>query len=959
MVKELIDNNLAFESVYSIYLHPQVGYLLGAYVVQCNPTGGLSLKSQRLLPENFPQFAHRLDDKDRELTRILNELTVQALFKQFGQKFSSIDQFLKKFDKIPTQEYIQTYIQRRLAQALPLLSDRNFYLMGKDGYPAFKQLRISDAKAFANFNFDRTPTETRYRAFVKLGEERLDLYRQPVALLTSEPCWMMVGDTAFTFDQKLDGKKLLPFINKRYISIPKSMEAEYFRKFLLRLIEDYPVWATGFTIEKEDGEPHFVLNINSDAQNNYTFSMSVEYGKYAFPLVPFRAVSASMQYDEATDDYRFVKLRRRAEPEKAMQQFFEEIRGGSQLLSDLVLNEEEAYRWLYKHAPAILERRIDIRQQGSGKQLMFQRPRLEAQVTEAEHQYHVHAHVAVGPHKLPLSAIRSHILRGNQKLALPDGTEALLPTEWLEDWKHFFEVARQADDGTYTLQRYQGSLLQTLADGQQSQEDHRKLRAQEIEAFDSIPQQPLPEGLQATPRDYQWAGYDWLCFLKEYGLGGILADDMGLGKTLQTLTLLLREHNGEQAADAPSLIVVPNSLVFNWQAEARKFAPALRCLQYTGLRRQEQLSKFPDHHLIITTYGTVRQDLELLLQYRFHYVVLDESQTIKNRDAKITRAVLKLQAAHRLSLTGTPIENTAMDLWTQMQFLNPGLLGSESFFAKYYALPIERERNERRAEALRKLTAPFIMRRTKDMVATELPPRTDQVQLCEMTPEQHRLYSETKGAIRQTLFSEQALDSLHTNKLQVLSGLQRLRQIAIHPRLVAPEEPMDSGKYTEMWEMLDNILQSGSKVLIFSQFVKFLQIVKYDLMQRGIRFSYIDGSVKDRGKEVDNFQNDPDIPVFLISLKAGGTGLNLTAAEYVFLLDPWWNPAIEQQAMNRAHRIGQQKAVFVYKFITEGSIEEKILKLQERKQQLAGDIIHTEENFFKSLDKEDLLDLLA
>jgi SNF2 family DNA or RNA helicase len=434
---------------------------------------------------------------------------------------------------------------------------------------------------------------------------------------------------------------------------------------------------------------------------------------------------------------------------------------------------------------------------------------------------------------------------------------------------------------------------------------------------------------------------------------------MGLGKTLQTLTLLLREHGGTASAASPSLIVVPNSLVFNWQAEARKFAPALKCLQYTGLRRQEQLSKFADHHLIVTTYGTVRQDLELLLQFRFHYVVLDESQTIKNRDAKITRAVLQLQAAHRLSLTGTPIENSAMDLWTQMQFLNPGLLGSESFFGKYYAIPIEKERNERRAEALRKLTAPFIMRRTKEMVATELPPRTDQVQLCEMTAEQQRLYNETKGAIRQTLFSEQALDSLHTNKLQVLSGLQRLRQIAIHPRLVAPEEPIDSGKYTEMWEMLDNILQSGSKVLIFSQFVKFLQIVKYDLIQRGIRFSYIDGSVRDRGKEVDNFQNDPGIQVFLISLKAGGTGLNLTAAEYVFILDPWWNPAIELQAMNRAHRIGQQKAVFVYKFITEGSIEEKILKLQERKQQLAGDIIQTEDNFFKLLDKDELMDLLA
>lgn len=953
MVKALIDENQAFEAVYSIYLHPQLGYIVGAYVVQNTATGGLSLSNQRLLPENYPQFAHRLDETDRKLTELLNDLTVQALYKQFGQKHSSIDAFLKKYEQLPTREYIQAYIQRRVAQALPLLRGRNFYLMGKDGYPAYQRLEISDLYARANFNIDREPDETRYKAFVKLGDQRLDLYRQPVALLTHEPCWMMVGETAFTFDQKLDGKKLLPFIQKRYIGIPRKMEPDYYRKFLLKLVEDYPVWAKGFSIEKIKQPPHFILQVTADSQSHYTFQMKVQYGSYLFPLVPFRAVSVSLLHDKATDDYTFYKVHRQQEPEEEMRAFFQGLRPEQGLLSDLVLSEDEAYRWLYAHVQDIQRRGIEIRQTGPGKPLVFQKPELRAEIQERDHRFWIRAEVQIGPHRLPLSDLRSHILKGNQNLDLPDGTTALLPTEWLEEWKHFFEVAR-LEDGHYTLYNYQASLLDSLQTGKPREQQYK---SEALTDFDRIEPQPLPSGLQAIPRDYQQAGYDWMCFLQKYGFGGILADDMGLGKTLQTLSLLLRQHGGTVPKPAaPSLVVVPNSLVYNWLNEAKKFAPTLRCLQYTGSRRRAELEQLHTHDLVITTYGTVRQDLEQLLQHRFHYIVLDESQTIKNRDAKITRAVLRLQSEYRLSLTGTPVENTAMDLWTQMQFLNPGLLGSESFFERYYAFPIEREGNEQRAAKLRKLTAPFLLRRTKEMVATELPPRTEQVQLCEMLPEQQRLYNDTKGAIRRTLFSETALDSLYNNKIQVLSGLQQLRQIAIHPRMVEPEVN-ESGKYAEMWSMLDSILAEGSKVLIFSQFVKFLQILKYDVMQRGLPYSYIDGSVRDRGAEVEKFQTDPATKLFLISLKAGGTGLNLTAAEYVFLLDPWWNPAIEQQAMNRAHRIGQDKPVFVYKFITEGSIEEKIQLLQERKQKIAGDIIHTEENFFKSLDKTELLDL--
>ena len=443
-------------------------------------------------------------------------------------------------------------------------------------------------------------------------------------------------------------------------------------------------------------------------------------------------------------------------------------------------------------------------------------------------------------------------------------------------------------------------------------------------------------------------------------MAGILADDMGLGKTIQTLSFLLKQkENGNQT---PSLVVLPTSLVHNWCNEARKFAPALNVLVHTGVGRRKELEYFTKFDLILTTYGIVRQDIKQLKDFPFHYVILDESQMIKNPESKTAKAIRKLVSSYRLSLTGTPIENTVMDIWSQMAFLNPGLLGNEAFFKRFYVTPIEKNKDAKRSAKLKRIISPFILRRKKNQVEQDLPPKIEKLQFCEMADEQEKLYEDIKNTYRNYLMELISQNTLKKNKLNILTGLQKLRQIAIHPKLVEPDnfELKHSGKYKEVKRLLKQVIETeGSKVLIFSQFVKMLQLLRKDLDEEKIRYNYLDGMTKDRQSQVDSFQKDESIKVFLISLKAGGVGLNLTAADYVFILDPWWNPAVENQAIDRSHRIGQKRTVFYYKFITKDSIEEKIVALQRRKAKLSDDIISVEEDIYKSLDVGELEDLLA
>ncbi|MGB4776435.1 MAG: DEAD/DEAH box helicase, partial [Daejeonella sp.] len=456
-------------------------------------------------------------------------------------------------------------------------------------------------------------------------------------------------------------------------------------------------------------------------------------------------------------------------------------------------------------------------------------------------------------------------------------------------------------------------------------------------------------------------GYNWFHFLRKYNFGGCLADDMGLGKTVQTLAFLQKIKEESKNANTPltSLIIMPTSLIYNWINEAKKFAPNLSILTYTGIFRNKDLAHFANYDIVITTYGITRVDIDLLNTLYFNYIILDESQSIKNSSSKAFRAVKMLKSKYKLILSGTPVENTVNDLWTQMSFLNPGLLGNQTFFYKDFVIPIEKKKDEEKARKLQALIKPFVLRRTKSQVAKELPPKTEHLFYCQMTETQGEYYEKIKAEYRNELLMSLENGTFNRSQVQVLQGLTKLRQIANHPEMIDEGYEGDSGKFENVIHTLENVLSRGHKVLVFSQFVKQLDIYRRHCNKENIAYTYLDGATTNRGEVVKEFQENKDIKLFLISIKAGGVGLNLTEADYVFILDPWWNPAVEQQAIDRTHRIGQTKNVFIYKFITKDTVEEKILALQNRKRRVAESLITTEESFIKSLTPQDIKDILS
>ena len=446
----------------------------------------------------------------------------------------------------------------------------------------------------------------------------------------------------------------------------------------------------------------------------------------------------------------------------------------------------------------------------------------------------------------------------------------------------------------------------------------------------------------------------------KYGLNGILADDMGLGKTLQALTAVQKAK--EEDGPMPTLVICPTTVVFNWESEIQKFAPTLSCLKLAGVERKQMFKEIPNYDVIITSYALVRRDIEKLKEINFRYIILDESQNIKNAMSQTAQAVKKLQAQHKLALSGTPIENKLEELWSVFDFLMPGFLFNVAEFNYRYVTPIM-ERQDKTVEKRLKLQIfPFILRRMKRDVAKDLPDKVENMAYCELTDEQRDFYLEVLDSTKEELFKSIELNGLEKSRMSIFSALLRLRQICCHPKLYDKDHVkgvMQSGKFEYLKGMLEQIIQEKHRVLLFSQFVDMLDIIKGWLERSGIPYEYLTGKTKDRQAAVENFNNNPNIPIFLISLKAGGTGLNLTGADYVIHYDPWWNPAVEDQATDRAYRIGQTKKVFVYRLITKNTVEEKIQKLKQDKRNLVDSVISVDRNIGKTLTYADLQDIFT
>jgi len=582
------------------------------------------------------------------------------------------------------------------------------------------------------------------------------------------------------------------------------------------------------------------------------------------------------------------------------------------------------------------------------------KPTLSITVSSGIDWFDLHAEIKFGDVETTIQEVRKALRKKEHYVKLADGTIGEIPDEWIERYKHLFGLGEQTDEGVRLSNHHLTLVDQLLAEADRAKADPEfDRRKKRLLDFEGIQNRELPAGFTGELRHYQKAGYDWLHFLHEYEFGGCLADDMGLGKTVEALAFLLslKESGHAQAAN---LLVLPRSLLINWQREAARFAPELKVHIHHGAGRKMDISEFSKYDLVLTTYGTMLRDIEKLREYKFHYVVLDESQAIKNPLAKTSKAARLLRSAHRLVLTGTPVENTTFELWSQFAFLNPGLLGNLEYFKREFGNPIEKQGDEDTSRFLRKMVYPFILRRTKAQVAPELPPRTERIIYSDMEPAQRKFYNKTRDYYRAMLMGVIEEQGMNHARKQVLEGLLRLRQICNHPKLVKENFRGKSAKFLLLLETLEKLQAEGHKALVFSQFVQMLKLVRAEMDAAKIPYVYLDGRTRKRQERVDRFQSDPDIPFFLISLRAGGVGLNLTAADYVIHIDPWWNPAVEMQATDRTHRIGQDKPVFVYKLIARNSVEEKILELQNRKKKDVEQLISTESSFFKNLSTEDV-----
>ena len=802
------------------------------------------------------------------------------------------------------------------------------------------------------------------RLVLQAGFQNGDVFTrasQKIETITKNPAWILMDD----YVVQVQNTRALEMLASFPIQIP-IQQADVFReRYFTQIARLLPIRSDLVHWHEVTADPVPRLYLHDDKGNILRADLRFGYGE--------QELAATKSEQESTiqavpDSWDLLRIHRQHEREQYFYQLLTDPMyrlkraDSSQPFGTFQLRARaHPFDFLMYSIPELTKAGFEIYGEEKLKTGRINRatPTLRVHITSGIDWFDLKTVVEFGDQQISLHNLRKAMKRGERYVKLADGSIGQIPEEWLSKYKHLWDLAEETEEG-FRLNDVHLPLIDSLLEDDASIQTPPDLfqRRQRLRDFERIVPQPLPEGFVGELRPYQKHGFDWLHFLHEYKFGGILADDMGLGKTVQVLTYLQSQREQAGARNA-ALLVVPKSLIANWQRESEKFTPGLRFLEYLGMSRSKDTSIFNEYDIVLTTYGTMLRDIEILRGYRFSHIVLDESQAIKNPLAKSAKAARLLNGDHRIVMTGTPVENNTFELWSQFAFLNPGLLGNMEYFKREFANPIESGGDEQAAALLRKLIHPFILRRTKEQVAPELPPRTERVVYTDMAPAQKKVYTQTRDRYRAELLGIIESEGMDDARMKVLEGLLRLRQIAIHPALVDKQYRGEAPKFELLLETLETLQAENHKALIFSQFVETLKLVRSELEERQIKYVYLDGQTPNRQSRVDLFQNDPSFPFFLISLKAGGVGLNLTAADYVIHLDPWWNPAVEIQASDRAHRIGQDKPVFVYKIITRDTVEEKILQLQEKKRALVKSIIATEASFFKSLTKDDVKALFS
>ncbi|TAE12252.1 MAG: DEAD/DEAH box helicase [Bacteroidetes bacterium] len=981
--------NQPFQIVYAVWNHEFLGYLITPYVVQKNSNGELMTAYQQISESNLQAFKSGLDEIDLKLIKILDTIQHEQVGKSIihtylktAKKLNPDEAFLRFYDKDKGnklfQETLEGLVEGKKSDVLHHIKEHKkyFFISSRDGHPCGTRISFAEEEATARFRFQRHEKGTSYYPTFYYKGKLLNLMAHDSHLICKRPAWLIVDSMLFTFQENIDGSKIKPFLKKDKIDIERQMETTYFTKFvvpLMRQFEEVEVDGEGLNVDELNYQLEPILMLkdhheqtsklfeplpqNAQVMVELQFKYGDNYYKTEDANTNF-PIDVKLEIKENNEGFTFKKTKRNLKEESSYIKWLNDMKL-SLYNGKVVRNKMDMLAWINDHEPKLKSKKIAIESRLTDNTRYFLgKPEIQISVQEKQDWFDIKALIRFGEYSIAFAELRKYILKKKREFTLPNGEMAIIPEIWFTQFTELFSFSQEGEDGEVRMRKYHFNMLNELRNGDHAQVImNRKLEA--LRDFTDIEQYDLPKNFKGELRPYQKAGYDWLRFLQQYSFGGCLADDMGLGKTVITLCLLQaqRESNDPDSKRA-SLLIMPTTLLYNWQLEAKKFTPKLNMLEYRGSNRRKNIEAFDFYDVIVMSYGVVRQDIELLKKYNFNYIILDEAQAIKNPTSGVAQAVHELWGRHRLTITGTPIENSTLDLWSQMAFVNPGLLGTMDYFRDEFQYPIERNQDADKLKKLGQIIKPFMLRRLKSQVAQDLPEKIENIDYCEMTADQEREYERMKSQYRNEIIRYMETGDTARSNMFILEGLTKLRQIANHPKMIDENYKGDSGKLSNVCHRLESIVAEGSKVLIFSQFVKHLEIIRDYVRDKKWKYAYLTGETHERQRQVEKFQTKENVQIFLISLRAGGVGLNLTAAEYVFMLDPWWNPAIEAQAVDRAHRIGQKNTVFIYKFITRHSVEEKILALQGRKKQLAEDLITADENFVKSLSQDDLLQLL-
>lgn len=930
--------------------HPIFGILLIPYIAERLNDGTLQLVEQAFHASS--EAISMMSEAERQAIDIASYYTEKYLMSLYSRE-KTVSRFLHKLSKDPARikNHIRPFIEKKLLEMLALIRE--------NGLP-FYQKQAGSKILYAHHAYHINPHNVEIRVTFHVDSKtfryQLQCYYEgqsfslselkPVVVLTSSPVTLLLGMELYFFPH-IESARILAFTKKRSISVDASQIEKYIDNIVIPIARYHEIETHGLNIMEEKCACEAILSFEDITYNGQALQLDFRYRDQTF--TPDSAIEMKkIVYRKTSGEICFFR-RNMIMEEQAVQLLTDT---GLQQLNNTYFSlspkapEKTLVEWINNHRE-LLQQSFHLINNAENARYSLDEIHIEQSCDNEVDWFELHITVVIGNLRIPFSRFRKHILEEKREYLLPDGRMILLPEEWFSKYANLLEMGIQTEKGIRLKHTFIGAVQTALGEN----------GIKKIPAKQQIRKVAVPKTLKATLRPYQQKGFSWMVHLYKRGFGGCLADDMGLGKTLQTLTLLQYIYKPSAPKQPATLIVVPTSLLHNWRREAKRFT-ALSMTEYNNTvaidkKRPEKF--FGRFHLIFTTYGMMKNNIDILGSYRFKYVVLDESQNIKNSDSLNFRSAIQLQSNHRLVLTGTPIENSLKDLWAQFHFIQPDLLGSESAFQKQFIIPI-RQGNARVETQLQQLIAPFILRRSKKEVAPELPELTEETIYCDMTGEQNTCYEQEKNSLRNILLQHtQSTDRLHS--FSVLNGILRLRQLSCHPQLILPDYTGISGKTTQIIETFDTLQSEGHKVLIFSSFVKHLELLAEAFQERGWKYALLTGSTSNRSSEIAHFTDQKDVQAFLISLKAGGVGLNLTQADYVFIIDPWWNPAAESQAIARAHRIGQDKQVIAYRFITQNSIEEKILHLQDEKRKLAETFVADSESL-PILSNEQWVDLL-